>query len=273
VNLPLRALLLLVRLITLAVPLAAQDKFFESNGVTIRYIDQGRSEDVVVLLHGFSSDLERTFVQPGLVANLAKGFRVVALDLRGHGKSGKPHDTAAYGKEMCLDVIRLLNHVGVERAHMVGYSQGARVVGYLLTTHPKRFKSATLGGSPPYIGRPSDHAETFAREAQEFAHRTKSDGSDGQDNVALATLLRSRSTQVVTESQLRQVTVPTIGIVGGNDPRLQSVQALKQTMPALLKITVIEGANHGEARTRPEFLRAVREFLESQKAGASPTPK
>src|SRR5262249_14426355 len=62
------------------------------------------------------------------------------------GHSEKPHDANAYGEKMCLDVIRLMDHVGVQRAHMVGYSQGARVVGYLLTVHPDRFITATLGG-------------------------------------------------------------------------------------------------------------------------------
>jgi pimeloyl-ACP methyl ester carboxylesterase len=93
----------------------------------------------------------------------------------------------------------------------------------------------------------------------------KSETSSGQDFLALAAVARSRSTQVVTEAQLRQVAVPTIGIVGSADPRMVSMQALKDIMPAMTRVVVIDGADHGEALYRPEFIRTIREFLESQK--------
>ena len=79
---------------------AAKDRFFESNGVTIHYVEQGVGEEVVVLLHGFSSSAEESYVRPGVVAELAKTHRVLAVDLRGHGRSGKPHEPAKYGREM-----------------------------------------------------------------------------------------------------------------------------------------------------------------------------
>jgi pimeloyl-ACP methyl ester carboxylesterase len=272
-NPALRALLIVVGVAALALPVAAEDKFFTANGISIRYIDQGRGGEVVVLVHGFTSNIERGFVERGVVADLSKDYRVLALDLRGHGKSGKPHDPAAYGKEMCVDVIRLLDHVGVSRAHIVGYSQGARVVGYLLTTYPQRFKTATLGGSPPRVGWPPEEADRAEQDAQRMEQANKSGVSDGQDYVALAAVARARSTQVVTEAQLRAVVVPMIGIVGSKDPRLESMQALKQIMPALLQVTVVEGATHTEVPSRPEFIRTVREFLESQKARALAPPR
>src|SRR5262245_53478555 len=111
----------------LPAPVFAQDSFFMSDGVRIRYLDQGRGE-AVVLVHGFAGSLE-TWVQSGLMSSLAADRRVIALDLRGHGKSDKPHDAARYGRAMGLDVIRLMDHLGLSQAHMVGYSQGARLVG------------------------------------------------------------------------------------------------------------------------------------------------
>jgi pimeloyl-ACP methyl ester carboxylesterase len=205
----LRTLIASVLALFLAVPVFAQDKFFTSDGVRIRYIDQGRGE-AVILVHGFTSNLE-SWVESGLLADLSMDYRVIALDLRGHGKSGKPHDPAQYGQAMCLDVIRLMDHLGVSQAHVVGYSQGARVVGYLLTTHPGKFLSATLGGSPPRVGWPPEEAARAEQDAQRMEKEAKSGVGDGQDYPALAAAARSRSTQVVSESQLREVSVPVIG--------------------------------------------------------------
>ena len=82
----------------------------------------------------------------GIFQDLSRDHRVIAFDLRGHGESGKPHDPARYGREMALDIIRLLDHLGIRRAHVVGYSLGAILASQLLTLHPERFLSATLIG-------------------------------------------------------------------------------------------------------------------------------
>jgi pimeloyl-ACP methyl ester carboxylesterase len=235
---------------------------FLSDGVRIRYLDQGKGE-ALILVHGFTDDLDRAWVQTGLLANLAQDHRVIALDLRGHGQSGKPHDSKAYGEQMCLDVIRLMDHLGVRRAHLVGYSQGARLVGYLLTAHPDRCITATLGGSPPRVGWPPEEAQRADQEAQDMEQRLQSGVADGQDYVALAAVVRSRNRQVVSEAQLAQVKIPTIGVVGSQDPRLAGMQALQTIMPALVRVVVIDGATHGEAYRRPEFLQTVRAFVES----------
>ena len=122
----------------------AQEKVFNSNGVNIRFVDQG-SGDAIVLIHGNGQSLE-SWINWGVLPNLARDYRVIALDARGHGKSGKPHDAKAYGLEMGLDVIRLLDHLRVQRAHIIGYSMGAHSTAQLLTTRPERFLTATLGG-------------------------------------------------------------------------------------------------------------------------------
>src|SRR5690242_4361625 len=85
----------------------AQDQFFDSNGVRIRYVERGAGTPVL-LIHGFSTNLDRTWIESGIFDNLAKDHRVIALDLRGHGKSDKPHDSKAYGAEMAQDAVRLL---------------------------------------------------------------------------------------------------------------------------------------------------------------------
>ena len=115
---------------------AAQDQFFDSNGVRIRYIDQGAGPPVV-LIHGFTSDIERGWAK--VQKPLSESYQVIALDCRGFGQSDKPHDPKSYGIEMSQDVVRLLDHLGIPRAHIVGHSMGAGITAQLLTTNPDRF--------------------------------------------------------------------------------------------------------------------------------------
>ena len=145
----------------------AQDRYFNANGVRLRYTDQGAGEPIV-LVHGFSNQLE-LWTTTGVVQDLARDHRVIAFDLRGHGRSDKPHDPARYGREMTLDIVRLLDHLGIDRAHIVGYSLGAHLTSQLLTLHPERFLSATLvagAGRFDWDSATARQADTVAREVE-----------------------------------------------------------------------------------------------------------
>ena len=98
---------------------AAEERFFNSAGIRIRYIEEGRGEPVV-LVHGYTSDAETQWTRTSVLQALAARYRVIALDARGHGSSGKPHDSAQYGPEMGFDILRLLDHLDIARAHIVG---------------------------------------------------------------------------------------------------------------------------------------------------------
>lgn len=268
----------------------AQDKYFNSNGVQIRYVEQGTGEPVV-LVHGRGLTLE-SWVDSGVLPNLAKSYRVIALDCRGHGKSGKPHDPKQYEPEMGLDIMRLLDHLGIARAHVVGYSMGANIVSQLLTTHSPRFLTATLGGSAGRFRWSAKVDQSFEQEAveterwgfspsmqqlnappntpklteEEIKRRSAVALADpNQDRHALAGMVRSFRNQVITPAQVSAVSVPTMGIAGSADPLLMDLQDLKTFRPAL-DLVVIDGATHaGErgARARPEFVAAIREFIAS----------
>ena len=268
----------------------AQDNYFNSNGVQIHYLEQGVGEPVV-LVHGRGLTLD-SWVDSGVLPNLAKSYRVIALDCRGHGRSGKPHDSKQYGPEMGLDIVRLLDHLGIARAHVVGYSMGANIVSQLLTTHPDRFLTAILGGSAGRFRWTAKDDQSFEQEAaeterwgfspsaqlqnappntpkltaEEIKRRSAVALADiNQDRHAVAALLRSFRDQAITPTQVAAVNVPTMGIAGSADPALLDVQDLKKLRPAL-HLVVIDGATHaGErgARSRPEFVAAIREFITS----------
>jgi pimeloyl-ACP methyl ester carboxylesterase len=125
--------------------LQAEEAFFDSKGVKIHYLGEGRGE-FVLLIHGFTASIDLNWRAPGIIKALAQNYRVIALDNRGHGKSEKPHDSKKYGTEMVEDAVRLLDHLKIRKAHVVGYSMGAIITAKLLVTYPDRLLSATLGG-------------------------------------------------------------------------------------------------------------------------------
>ena len=111
---------------------------FDSNGVEIHFVSKGEGPDVV-LLHGFSGSAEGAFIKPGTFdAIVNAGFRVTAVDHRGHGSSEKPHDPDSYGVKMAEDVRRLLDHLNIDRAHIVGYSMGGKIANTFRSRHADR---------------------------------------------------------------------------------------------------------------------------------------
>jgi pimeloyl-ACP methyl ester carboxylesterase len=271
-----------------APPFAAPaDQFFESNGVPIRYVEQGEGAPVL-LIHGFTGNLDRHWINNGVFAALASKHRVIAMDCRGHGKSGKPADPKAYGVEMERDVIRLLDHLGIGRAHIIGYSMGAIMTGHLLTTHPNRFITATFVGHHAvhkWTDADRERAEAMARELESdtpfkslFVFLTPpgqpvpSDDDirkqaqplvAANDLKALAALQRASGGNVVTEKNISAVRVPTLGIIGSADPSAGTMRELDKIMPAL-EVVIVEGAEHGGERgvmRRREFLETLRQFL------------
>lgn len=265
-----------------------QDQSFDSNGVRIRYIEQGAGEPIV-LIHGFGSTVEANWVTPGVFQRLAKNYRVIALDCRGFGKSDKPHERKQYGPEMALDVVRLLDHLKIRKAHIVGYSMGGMVTVKLLTLKPERFLTATLGGAAGRLSwLPDENAASHEKIAAEYEKgsfrslilstwpadqpkpteeqiKQREAAYAGRDFVALAAVRRSFADQTVTASQMAAVKVPTTAIVGTADALLEKVKELKKVMPKL-KIVTIEGATHSGERgavRRPEFIQALEEFLKA----------
>jgi pimeloyl-ACP methyl ester carboxylesterase len=267
----------------------AEERFFDSDGVAIRYLEAGRGEPVI-LVHGYSYDTEQQWVEPGVFDALAARYRVIGFDARGHGKSGKPHERHFYGLEMARDVPRLLDHLGIGRAHIIGYSMGGHIVANLLTMNPERFLTATLGGG---AGRRNWTAEDQRRveieademergllrtqllrlwpkdrppPSEEEIRRRSAKSLAGKDVLALAAIRRSNADQVVTDRELAAVTVPTLAIVGADDPYRTDLEALKKIMPQL-KLVTVPGATHGSAPSKPEFVEALLAFLAAHPAG------
>ncbi len=132
----------------------ADDAFFDSNGVKIHYATAGEGE-AVVLIHGWMGDStmwgKDNSGNTKLQVPEGGGFQFIALDCRGHGKSDKPHEQDKYGAEMAEDVVRLLDHLKIRKAHLIGYSTGAFIAGKVAATHPDRVLSVIYGGQAPIM--------------------------------------------------------------------------------------------------------------------------
>ncbi len=261
----------------------AEDLFFDSDGVQIRYIVEGDGVPVV-LIHGFSANLEQNWGAAGVIADLAKDYRVIALDNRGHGKSGKPHGRENYGTKMVGDVVRLLDHLGIEKAHIVGYSMGGFMTSNLIANHPERIICAVPAGAG--WSRPGDLAVSTINELADsleagtgFAPLIEGLTPEGQpkptaemmnsinalltaqnDVLALAAAVRGMADLAVTEEQLKANKVPTLSIIGEIDPLKAGVDTMADVM-SNLKVVVIEGADHMNCFTNPKFMKSLRKFL------------
>lgn len=259
---------------------AVEDQFFDSNGVQIHYTVQGLG-DPVVLIHGFTSSIDSNWRTNGIIDKLSSDFQVIALDTRGHGKSDKPHDAASYGTEMTEDVVRLLDHLEIDKAHIVGYSMGGFITLKLLTDHPDRFLSAVLGGSGwseeglegldelaesletgkgigPLIealtpeGQPVPSEEQMAMINQMLMATN--------DPLALAAVIHGMDDLEITEEQIRSIEVPVLALIGEIDPLRSTVDRLLEVHPDV-EVVVLEGKDHMTAISDPALVDGMREFF------------
>jgi pimeloyl-ACP methyl ester carboxylesterase len=260
----------------------AEEGSFDSNGVKIHYVVEGKGEPVL-LIHGFTSSIQGQWAAPGIIKALAEDHQVIALDNRGHGKSDKPHDPKQYGTEMVEDAVRLLDHLKIEKAHVVGYSLGAMISCKLLVTHPERLRSVTLGGAGGF--REGDSTRRFEilaesleqgkgfgpliealtpagkpKPSEEEIKQINHFLENGNDTKALAAVIRGGKGLAVSDEAVKANKVPTLALIGEIDPLRKGVDELKERMPDL-KVVVIDGADHITAFSRPEFVKELKAFL------------
>jgi pimeloyl-ACP methyl ester carboxylesterase len=200
---------------------------FKHGNVEIVYLDEGAG-DPIVLVHGFASNRQVNWVQPGWVSTLTRdNRRVIALDNRGHGQSTKLYDPADYHTDMmAADVAALIEHLGLERADVMGYSLGARISTVLAARHPERVRALVLGGVGIKLVEVAGLHQDVARalEAPSIADVTDPMGKafrvfaeqTNSDLRALAACLRG-SRQALRREDLAAVQAPTLVAAGTKD--------------------------------------------------------
>ena len=245
-------------------------KQFNSDGVDIAFLDEGEG-DPVLLIHGFASNARVNWVDTHWVRTLLDdGRRVIAIDNRGHGASEKLYEPEAYGAPvMADDAARLLEHLGIPEADVIGYSMGARIAAFLAIRYPDRVRSVVFGGLAANMIRGVGGAEPIAqaleadsidsvqdpmpRSFRAFAEAT------GIDLRALAACMRS-SRQKITEEELGRIGVPVLVVVGGSDDIAGSPEPLVAAIPGA-RALVIPGRDHMKTVGDKTFKKGVLEFL------------
>jgi uncharacterized protein YndB with AHSA1/START domain len=189
-----------------AKPVALEERFLEAAGARLRYLEGGKGE-AVILLHDAGATSESQWVDTRIVNALANQYRVIALDARDPD-----------------DVLRLVDRLGIAKAHVAGYGVGAQRAAKFAVDHPERVQTLTLGGATPT-------------------------GKDAPREVA------------VPEAAMVSLAVPTLAIVGTRDPAMGDFVALKRVMPRLIRMVAIDGATHEDAPASPDFAIALAYFL------------
>lgn len=246
---------------------------FNSDGVEIAFIDKGEG-DPILLIHGFASNINANWLDVSWVDTLVKaGHRVIALDNRGHGNSAKLYELEDYhAPVMAQDARRLLDHLGIKNADVMGYSMGARISAFLTMENPEYIRSVIFAGmgynmvrgvgatgpiataleAPSADDVTNDAAKTF----RVFAEAT------GSDLKALAMCIRASRTKISAED-LAKIDKPVLVAVGTKDVVAGSAQKLADIIPGA-EILDITDRDHMKSVGDKVYKAGVLEFLKKR---------
>ncbi len=243
---------------------------FSHDGFDFAFLDKGEG-DPVLLIHGFASTHFVNWVSPGWVKTLNDaGYRAIALDNRGHGQSSKSYDPGDYTpRKMASDAAALLDHLGIERAHVLGYSMGARITAFLALEEPAKVATVIFGGlgigmvegvgdwdpiaEALIADDPSKTTHPRGKAFRAFADQTRS------DRQALAACIAT-SRELLSEDEIARIAQPALIAVGTKDDIGGSPEELAGLMPNADSFW-IEGRDHMLAVGDKAFKQKVLEFL------------
>lgn len=249
-------------------------QYYYNNSIELAYFDCGEGEPIL-LIHGFASNATLNWIDTGWVPLLLEeGYRVIAIDNRGHGDSAKIYDNDAYTPEnMVDDAYKLLKSLNINKAHIMGYSMGARVAAYFAMLHSDMTQTLNLGGmasalvegaggwEPIHEAMLADDVNSITNQRgflfRKFADNNKS------DRKALAACIIS-SKKELTKEQVQQIHVPTLIVAGEKDEISGSAEALADIMPNAQAIT-LPRRNHMLAVGDKFYKGSVVKFLKEHK--------
>ena len=238
-----------------------------SDGVKIHYLQAGESGSWVVLQHGFTDSATRMWGDSGIIAALADRHRVVAVDARNHGKSDKPTPGAPGNPNDTLEVMR---HLGIERAHIHGYSMGGAFTQNILSRHPELFITAGFHGSgimESDEARRAAAAELDPKAPEPTAEQAAAlEARRARREAAVSGGARPRlpRNRQPTTIDLTKIKIPVICINGEFDRPYSKSQRMWRELDVFQNV-VLAGRNHLNAVATngfpPEYTRALVGFI------------
>ncbi len=255
-------------------------EYLDVDGVRLFYRVEGAGTPVV-LVHGYGAHSDVNWRLPGVVRALRREYQVITLDVRGHGRSDKPQAPEHYGAEMVHDIRRLLDHLGIEKAHVVGYSMGGFITIKMIAMYPERLLSAV----PCAAGweQPEGEKLQLLTSLTESLDRHEGYGplivaleptpppawklalinflmGSINDNGAMSAVMKHFIDLAVTEEELRNNQVPVLSIVGARDPLGGGVKPMHEVMNNH-EAVYIEGGDHVTTLLKKAYLRHLKAFL------------
>jgi pimeloyl-ACP methyl ester carboxylesterase len=244
------------------------------DGVALAYERLGEGP-AIVLVHGFGSSRVQNWKSTGWYGALTQaGFSIAAMDCRGHGDSGKPHDPAAYGHaRMAEDVTMVMDACGLGQALVLGYSMGGFIGLRLLGAHPERVTRLAIAGvgetyledritSPAARAALADALTTPDKDAitdpRARMFRAFAD-QPGKDRLALAACMRAMSPRLPPET-LSRLQRPILVVDGSEDETAGAAEPLAASFANGRAVT-IAGRDHMSAVGDKHTRQAVIDFF------------
>lgn len=244
---------------------SASFKSFDDTKIFYEVVGKGYP---VMLIHGFITNSE-SWKRSALYTDLASaGYKVITVDLRGNGKSGKPHNPEAYQNDAeAMDLMVLADKLGITKYSVVGYSRGAIIASRLLILD-KRVNNAVLGGMGSDFTNPEWPRRIMfykalsgdaVPELEGLVKRVKEDPA--LDQLALAYMQKGQPS--TSRAEFAKVKKPVLVICGDKDEDNGSSKELAGLIP---KSTYkrVPGVHNDTARSK-DFSMEVISFLKKNK--------
>ena len=243
--------------------------YVASDGTKIHYMVMGKGTPVL-LIHGYTGSAEGNWFSNGVAKSLVRTNRVIAVDIRGHGQSDKPHEPEKYGTHLWKDVIELLGHLDIKKTHVHGYSMGGAIVTQLLIHDYDRYITASYGGSGVRESNPDWQnkvpADKEGVDPLEQEARSTLRGSPSRDDVALDAVREAFRKGFSADIDLRTVTIPILALNGEYDRPIAKTHRMERELTNFRSI-VLPGKSHLTAIMKgyiPDlYIESLTQFIQS----------
>ncbi|QJY45372.1 alpha/beta fold hydrolase [Pseudonocardia broussonetiae] len=238
--------------------------YADVNGLHMYYEIHGEGGTPLVLLHGGVMTIDLTYA--GLIPTLATRHRVIAVEFQAHGRTADIDRDMTY-PALAGDVVALLDHLGVDRAHVMGHSMGGGTALELAVSHPDRLLSVVPisasvrpEGSHPDLADPGTYVtSTRMPTAQDFADMSEayarlSPHPERFEQLPMRTMTTVEGWTGWTDEQLAAITAPVLVVLGDHDFTTAAHGAVMQELIPGSQLAVLPGTTHMQAPRRADLL-------------------
>jgi pimeloyl-ACP methyl ester carboxylesterase len=238
--------------------------YADVNGLHLYYEIDGDGGTPLVLLHGGVMTIELTYAS--LLPTLTQRHRVIGVDFQAHGRTADIDRDLTYAN-LASDVVGLLDHLGIERAHVIGHSMGGGTALELAVNHPERLLSVVPisasvrpEGAHPDLADPSTYAtSTRMPTEQDFADMAAAYAKvaphpERFDDLPARSMTSLNGWSGWTDEQLAGITAPTLIVVGDHDFTTTAHAAVMQELIPGSQLAILPGTTHMQAPRRADLL-------------------